>query len=77
MSLNRCTRTSAVFGLAVFSAVLGMIVPTHAAEPKLVVTTDRAVRTLSVVCDTEPHIAVGISGHYGDLIDGVALEFLP
>jgi hypothetical protein len=45
MLLNGCTRTSAVFGLAVlgsavFSAVLGTIVPTHAAEPKLVVTTD-------------------------------------
>ena len=45
MLLNGCTRTSAVFGLAVlgsavFSAVLGTIVPTQAAEPKLVVTTD-------------------------------------
>jgi hypothetical protein len=41
MPLNARTRASAVFGLAILaSAVLGMIVPTQAAEPKLVVTTD-------------------------------------
>jgi hypothetical protein len=45
MPLNGCTRTSAVFGLAVlgsavFLTVLGTVAPTQAAEPKLVVTTD-------------------------------------